>query len=121
MKQTYAVGFAVAASALTAGAGSQLVAVPRVTASAQEAPSAPNPGGAGFGPRRVLEIIPQTSLWLGLRMMNGKMYAINGSGGADADVTPHIVIGPYSTTPTFIPVKPPAAPPLIPPKPAPHR
>ncbi|MDQ2687363.1 MAG: hypothetical protein M3Y28_05795 [Armatimonadota bacterium] len=118
MKRTFAMAVAVAASALTAGVGSQPAVAPRVTVSAQEAPPAPNHGGAGFGPRRVLENIPQTSLWLGLRMQNGRMYAMNGSGGADADITPHIVIGPLTATPPAVSVQPPL---LIPPKTTPHR
>ncbi len=110
MQHTHAVAAAVAVALMTAGASGRIVAGPAPTAA-----KSPALGAVAWPQaRRVLENIPTASLYLGLRMQGGRMYAVNGSGGADADVTPELIIRPRQATPPVVRPLPRVAPPLIP-------
>lgn len=124
MKRSHAAAVAATISVLTTSAGSQLAPESCVSV---PAPAVLGVRSVEAGAHNALESIPKTDLYLGLRKMNGNMYARNGSGGADADVTPHIVIGPARSPALDVPPTP--LPPgirILPqlprvPKTAPHR
>ena len=94
---------------MTGGVGGRLAAGPWPVKAAPPAQGRP-----------VLERMPQAGRFLGLRMLSGRMYAVNASGGADIDVTPRVIVGPLRALPVRVPI-PPA--PVLPraPKSPPHR
>lgn len=121
MKRSHAAALAVTVCSMTAGVGGRIAAGPLPVKTIPPARKAPG--------RNVIESIPKASLFLGLRMQNGRMYAVNGSGGADVDVTPRIITGPFLVTPPGVRALPRVLPPgvrilpapLLPKAPAPHR
>lgn len=120
MKRINAAVAIVSVSALVLGAAGRSLAGSEPIKSILYGPVLPQAHG-------VLEIIPQSGLFLGLRMLNGKMYAVNGGGGKDADVTPRIIMGPQQASPPIMRILP--SPPtmrylplsVLPKAPPPHR